>query len=895
MTKQQVLTKEPGEGLAAEFNDMLQKDKSYQTAISKTDQVFILAVEKYMAHNFRYYQKEALAAFEYLVGANDENWFKKNLYEKGIPFYGFEMATGSGKTLLMGALILHLYKNHRMRNFLIIVPSTTIYEKTVQNFDSNHMKKVFSNYMVEKYNLVTGDNFTDKSSNYDPDAAFSIFIFTIQKFFERSIGEQVLKVDKVWEESPWKSGGNTISFREYLTGQGLVVLTDEAHHYQHYRVGQVGNKSSGDVIADFKPEMVLEFTATAVTDDPSQSRRNQKIIYDYTINRFLSDGYGKKVRAFGYTGGVDVRDDSSVSEEDKRKFLVAFLIHQLKKKALKLAEPNSIKPILLVRARDTTHADNLLPVIEEEVPKDEELINAVYGEITGGHKYDVTEMVQANVTLEEFKKALKELRGKAFVYHSGNDSDPEVRRKIETIESNEQEVLIQIKKLEEGWDLQNPYTILILSNSTSPFVKTYVRQLIGRGVRLFREKREKGDLAGMLDEHQEVLHVVCNRGTSFHEFIEDIRQEMGLSRENLEEEKHTVQINNRIQALVGQYSGLKLPEVTVVPTFQLSAEQLVEKLDFSGLELQQWFEEHTMIIEGKRYWRITEEDKKIEISISEEIDLDRGQAKYEPKPIELEPKEIRTIVRYVIDNQSVLPSVSATRQRLIDAIGELKKKDLMYKHHNPSSRANYVAMLSYSLRNHLVKVINSLFTEERREEEKDLHQWFQEEGVRVEQDPATGKNVGIIKWSEVPDKDNVTSKFLRGKLITGFKKSWFDYNSFDAGPEFRLAIVLDSCPDVEFWIRNQRQFRLRYGSHMYHPDFIVFSGSKLWLVEPKGSDRVETERVKQEINLLRKMAEKGYGAVFLLDTTIESKIYKRAHTFKDMVDNSDLPKMAIWC
>ena len=45
----------------------------------------------------------------------------------------FNMATGSGKTLIMAGLILYLYEKG-YRNFLFFVNSTNIIEKTKDNF-----------------------------------------------------------------------------------------------------------------------------------------------------------------------------------------------------------------------------------------------------------------------------------------------------------------------------------------------------------------------------------------------------------------------------------------------------------------------------------------------------------------------------------------------------------------------------------------------------------------------------------------------------------------------------------------------------------------------------------------------------------------------------------------
>ena len=471
------------------FYEILKNDESYKLALQKIEQEFIDTIERSMAYDFRYYQRQALSVFDFFQNVSREHyWFKEGVFESEfadgtIPFYGFEMATGSGKTLLIGSLLAYLHKYRGYKNFLIITPNTTIYEKTIYNFDEMNTKRVFSNYIDMSYNVVTGDNFIDKTSGYIENADFNIFIFNIQKFFDRDSG--TLRLDKEWEQSFWNDGlGNTIPFREYLKKEKLVILTDEAHHYQNFLVGGVGNKSSGDIILSLKPEMVLEFTATAIAEEETETRRTQKIIYQYPINNFITDGYGKKVRAYGYTGFADKSETADVTEDDKKKFLVSYLIHLVKKRALE----EILKPILLVRSRDILHANNLLEWIMDDLNNENTLIETTYNEIVKGEKFEINDLISRYITLDEFKLGIRKLPEKSFVYHSDNENEEEVKQKLNTIESNDQEVLIQIKKLEEGWDIQNPYTILILSVSKNS-MKIYVKQLIGRGVRTSLEKK----------------------------------------------------------------------------------------------------------------------------------------------------------------------------------------------------------------------------------------------------------------------------------------------------------------------------------------------------------------------------------------------------------------------
>src|SRR5262245_10668378 len=83
-------------------------------------------------HHLRYYQTEALYVLDYLLSIPPNKQEKKSLIEKideeqdvTAPFLGFEMATGSGKTMLMGASIFYIFKKYGIRNFLIITPAST--------------------------------------------------------------------------------------------------------------------------------------------------------------------------------------------------------------------------------------------------------------------------------------------------------------------------------------------------------------------------------------------------------------------------------------------------------------------------------------------------------------------------------------------------------------------------------------------------------------------------------------------------------------------------------------------------------------------------------------------------------------------------------------------------
>ncbi len=220
------------------YSDQLNShDNLYQNSVF-TD--FDKGVTK---HNLRYYQKEALFTLDYLFGLlqqtiknSDEKNLLKNLFEEvadnvKAPFMGFEMATGSGKTEVMGACMYLLKKRFGINNFLIITPpSTDIYKKTINNFTIGNKESVWSDSKPMKYNLITGDNYSLNGDGlgFNTDIDTNVFIFNISKF-----GKNAINTDKPWETARWKDkDGNSISIREYLRQNKLVIITDEAHHAQ---------------------------------------------------------------------------------------------------------------------------------------------------------------------------------------------------------------------------------------------------------------------------------------------------------------------------------------------------------------------------------------------------------------------------------------------------------------------------------------------------------------------------------------------------------------------------------------------------------------------------------------------------------------------------------------
>jgi type III restriction enzyme len=63
-------------------------------------------------------------------------------FERDFPSVCFALATGVGKTRLMGAFISYLRVAHGMKNFFVLAPSLTVYDKLITDFTPDTPKYV---------------------------------------------------------------------------------------------------------------------------------------------------------------------------------------------------------------------------------------------------------------------------------------------------------------------------------------------------------------------------------------------------------------------------------------------------------------------------------------------------------------------------------------------------------------------------------------------------------------------------------------------------------------------------------------------------------------------------------------------------------------------------------
>jgi len=818
-------------------------------------------------HTLRRYQMEPLYILDYLLRCSHERPEKKHLLEEidkdnkiKVPFMSFEMATGSGKTMLMGASIYFLNQKFGIDNFLIITPaSTDIYQKTIRNFTIGGYDSVWADDTPFTFNLITGDNYS-QNLFFDKSKDANIFVFNISKF-----GTNATNTAKTWESAVWQDDqGNSISIKQFLKDKKLVIITDEAHHHQT----PVAKK----IIYNFRPTAVLEYTATALEIERGQDKKNQQIVYKYDIRRFLEDGHGKLVRAVALASASKKTKDE-IAQSEKLKIITLFLIHLLKKKAV-LGDPKcrGLKPLAFVKVKEeTSYTRKIFDYIQHNLANDLENINTIIEKVKASDLV-ITSIIQElytqtyNDDLEKLRSDIQKVANTAIFYYA--NSDKETEKKFLNIRKNEVEVVVYMQRLDEGIDLPNIYTMAVINDNESNF-KTSVKQIIGRGVRLNKDKREFDDDNNELLKQSEMLHVVCDQGKNFEEVIESIQKEFGLNNKYLSFDKPRRPIINRVKSelLRGKYiphikADFKAKEGVNLIALVTDTETVVDN----------FFKDNCFTGENDEVQRFL---KYRPDSFFLEVDIFADKKEYHkqlqqnggiPRVLNITEKEMKSIYGAVQKILHCLPDTDTIRKAFKSYMNRINEKSLQYYFLDDAderlAKKLFVDSFSFFYRNHIERNYFRLdFQQINDNDSWRLATNFKDYELKIPEDQIGNKFKDRIK-----EKEKIIQLIDENVHFYGYDKSAYDYEKFDSYTEFQLAnyineILKKEAPDREitlvtvnepeiseaaepkilygnpiknFWIRNQRNIYFTYGSKKYYPDFIAYMDGKIFVIEAKG-------------------------------------------------------------
>ena len=764
-------------------------------------------------------------------------------FERDFMSLTFALATGVGKTRLMGAFIAYLYTQHNIRNFFVVAPNTTIYEKLKKDLsDSNSEKYVFRGLgcFVTAPQIITDDDYREKTiSLFESDV--HIFVYNIDKFNKE--GANMKKVNELI--------GN--SFYQYLSElPDLVLIMDESHHYRAEKGAQALN--------ELHPLLGLELTATPLVTQGNKQIPFKNVVYEYPLSKAIEDGYTRTPYAVTRSD-IDFYNFGD-EQLDKMMLLDGIACHENTKRKLEVYAANHgkrlVKPFMLVVCKDTDHAAWV-----EKFVKSDEFRGGAY-------------------------------RNKTIIVHSkqkGSETEANTRLLLDVENpENPVEIVIHVNMLKEGWDVNNLYTIVPLRTAASKILR---EQMVGRGLRLpYGERTGDKDVdAVMLTAHDKFNDILAEaqKGDSIFKAgniikaEEIVPEQVAYTQLAIETEPETnlqkayehtqLQKTAATDALLKKAAEIISTEVTQhiqhTPAHTVTpaqAQQIVETVKQKVSEdkdLGDVFKENENPLAA---WMLYQTEETHRAAVSKFIPIprikvtDTGVEEYVFVDFDLDMTEFTHVP---IKNELLVQNLEdmQDRQRIkgdaIDFDGynpkkvileQLRKKPeidyekcskLLFKlitqvcdhyesRYGTNGMQNIIMMYKRDIGNKIYKQM--------------LQHFYCENGFLQEEVVGT-RDYNLQQSYSYIERVNLFSAYtekIQSVLFDGIKKGVFSAAKFDSHPELLLARVLETDADVLNWLRPAPQeFNITYNhGHNYEPDFVVETEGVIYLVEVKGEDKL---------------------------------------------------------
>lgn len=795
------------------------------------------------------YQRDSTAAVEAAATEHCEKQRPIKVDAKfDFPSFCFAMATGIGKTRLMGASIYYLYKTKGYRHFFILAPGSTIYDKLRKESNPAHPKYIFKGLEAEMGSpkVYDGENYDTYPVHYEQTALtfeksseIELFIFNIGKIFNSKTDTQ-FNFHKFQETLGMSFSAVLASFND------LVICMDEAHRYYA--------PASMKAINFLKPVLGLEYTATP--------KSTSNVIYSYDLARGAVEGYLKTPVVMGRSNMAGY----SAADIEEMKIRDGLTQHEHRKAVLRQYCDDHdlpyVKPIVLIACKDTNHAKDIRSLIDSD------------GFLNGRYKGKVIE-IHSNMKGEETEENVRLLLS------------------IEKAE-NPIEIVLHVYKLKEGWDVNNLFTIIPLNAAKSDIL---AMQTIGRGLRL-----PFGFITG--DEDIDTLDIVAHE--HYRELVDEIKNSDIFRYRDLDrtgvEPTDTVDVSSPVDdaqlslfdQLVTDTGTLTFREAdnpqtqqnlydAYLRTFGPGRQRQTSEADDNQISLfdlpaqdgssagdqtpaipepaptpagdKKPMSKEEFVQKFREYSGRAISVPKILVQTASEVKFNRFQVRRTIQDFEVAMAKIE---RFDAVNQQFLAAVDAQILEVEDAMNTLACMLL-----------DSIPELSYDDADFIIDVADQYLAQiEGDEEDKrkivrryaplivsDIRAQIFEHVERKTQDIHTVqkdlilfrrfvKNIrkdGRVRFDRpFTDKANI-----RKYLFTGYKKGYYTENGFDSDTERLFSIILEEDPEVIRWIKpplNQLGLFWQAGQQ-YNPDFLVETATHKYMVEVKAANEVTAQDV----------------------------------------------------
>jgi type III restriction enzyme len=791
-------------------------------------------------------------------------------FERDFPSLCFAVATGVGKTRLMGAFIAYLYRAERIRHFFVLAPNLTIYDKLIRDFTPGSPKYVFqglAEFATNPPEVITGDNYESGRGvraerriqtglPFDPSQPIHVNIFNISKINTEVRGGAAPRIKRLSEYI-----GE--SYFEYLAGlDDLVLLMDESHRYR----ASAGVRA----INELNPVLGLELTATPQVEAAGKAVPFKNVIYSYPLAAAMADGFVKEPAVVTRENFDPAALDTEALEQVKLEDGIRLHEHTKSELVVYANEQGKprVKPFMLVVAQDTEHASRLKQRMESAA-----FFDAAY-------------------------------QGKVIEIHSGTKLTAEEKdenvAKLLSVEdpANPVEVVIHVNMLKEGWDVTNLYTIVPLRAANS---KTLVEQSVGRGLRLPYGKRTGVSAVDRLnivshDRFQEIVDearrpdsiikvglVIGRDIPAGRTFVHEVAPTLipvapapagpssteGAEQAPLFRTPREVEIAHKVVEVIHRGFGhLPTPQKLSDPA---ELKRLVERVELELAPAQAVIEAGEaevsvqMIAEKtvQAYARQT-------IAIPRIVVVPKGGQSGRFQPFEL---DLRSLRPQPVEDQILIQHLRTERQERLER-GESIEDEPRLENYVVRGLVDFddihydeTSDLLYDLAGQVVRHLESYLPDEEsrrnvlRYHQKALVSEVHRQMLEHYDEGTTEFDVSVTKGfvelatcelasSEAQPRDFRAPLEDRSKIrqltFAGFRRSLYPVEKFDSDPERRFAVILEKGDAVQKWLRPRRrviEIDLP-GGEGYISDFVVETPDRKYLCEVKSEEEMTSADVQ---------------------------------------------------
>jgi type III restriction enzyme len=783
-------------------------------------------------------------------------------FERNFPSICFALATGVGKTRLMGAFVTYLFLAKGIKHFFVLAPNLTIYQKLMDDFQNpqnpKYVFKGIGEFATEPPRIITGDNYNEISQSRLFQSDVHINIFNISKLNAETKSGKEPRIKRLIEYL----GESYFNYLSKL--DDLVLLMDESHHYRADRGMQVIN--------ELQPLLGLELTATPQVERSGNPVKFRNVVYEYSLSKAIRDGFVKEPcvatrRNFNSS-------TYKIEELDRLKIEDGIRIHEDTKVALDIyaRETNTkqVKPFVLIVSKDIEHAAEIKKMIQQNTFFD-------------GRYADKVIEIHSSQRGEEKEENIQQLL---------SVEDPE----------NRTEIVIHVNMLKEGWDVTNLYTIVPLRTAAS---LTLREQTIGRGLRLPYGKRTGSSKVDKLtivshDKFQEIIEEANKPDSIIHKenIIEIDPEELSRSKEVIsvksaldakyEDEKQVVskivdekqRKENTLTLEIKQMLVQDMPELAkhTRNVSEISSDE-VKKIAIDRFKSRIESNPQTqlfvadMVAEAESIYENAVKDftdniieiPRIIIQQSGDIkhgfrdfDLDTKNLNFQPVSEEILRQSLKDNSQEIIQGKGRI--ISDTNENII--MNELmnypevdydSQSDLLFKlasqaigkfksYLNDDERYNVILYNKREIGRFIFTQMMLHFYIEEAKFEKPVVYPF-ERILDHNYSKYTQDKIYLYTDTITP------TSLIPGLLFSGFSKAYHHSYKFDSKTEKDFTIILEQDKSVIKWLRPAKnQFRIywQYNSRQYSPDFIVETFNAIYMVETKKEADIEASEVLEK-------------------------------------------------